>query len=65
MAAFSEANALEPSRAEAAAGIALLHEARLTTGAAPAEALARSERWARRALALDPHSFGPRACSAT
>jgi len=54
--AYGEGLGLDPSRADAAAGIASLHQARLFTGASPAEVLPDAELWARRALDLDPCS---------
>jgi serine/threonine protein kinase len=56
LAAFGEGFDLDPSRADAAAGIASLHQARLFTGTTPAEVLPDAELWARRALDLDPCS---------
>jgi non-specific serine/threonine protein kinase len=53
LAAFREAFDLDQSRADAAAGIASLHQARLFTGATPADVLPDAELWARRALDLD------------
>jgi tRNA A-37 threonylcarbamoyl transferase component Bud32/tetratricopeptide (TPR) repeat protein len=56
LAAFGAAFEVDGSRADAAAGIASLHEARLFTGAAPADVLPQAESWARRALDIDPRA---------
>jgi non-specific serine/threonine protein kinase len=47
---------LEPERPDAAIALALLHNARIRTGAPPSEVVPECERWARRALVIDPRS---------
>src|SRR5262249_49566625 len=52
--AFEQAAALDPGNVDAAVGMALLHDARIPKGGPPAEAIPESEKWARRAIGIDP-----------
>jgi tetratricopeptide (TPR) repeat protein len=55
-ATLKEALDREPMRADPAVGLALLHNARIVTGAPPAEVIAECEKWARRALSIESRS---------
>jgi serine/threonine protein kinase len=52
-AALRQAAELDPSRADAAAALALLHAARLVTGAAPTDVVPACETWVKRTLSID------------
>ena len=54
--AFKHAVSLDTRRADALVGMALLHNARIVTGASPDEVVAESEQWARQALAINRQS---------
>jgi serine/threonine protein kinase/tetratricopeptide (TPR) repeat protein len=54
--AFQHAVMLDTRRADALVGMALLHNARIVTGAPPDEVVAESEQWARQALAINRQS---------
>jgi serine/threonine protein kinase len=54
--AFQHAATLDTKRADALVGMALLHNARIVTGAPPDEVIAESEQWARQALVIDRQS---------
>jgi serine/threonine protein kinase/tetratricopeptide (TPR) repeat protein len=54
--AFHHAAKLDTARADALVGMALLHNARIVTGAPPDEVIGESEKWARQALAIDQRS---------
>jgi serine/threonine protein kinase len=55
-AALREAVDIEPQRVDAPVAMALLHSARIVTGAPPSEVIPECEKWARRALSVDPRS---------
>jgi serine/threonine protein kinase/tetratricopeptide (TPR) repeat protein len=54
--AFQHAATMDTRRADALVGMALLHNARIVTGAPPEEVVPECEQWARQALTIDRQS---------